>query len=240
MNTRKTQLTRLGLSASPCVALLTRDSFSHHTPLEQLQGCGATARLVFALPSRSRRSTLDRVEGDDEYTLSSLAQEVLDATSPLQRSLFFAKFVRTFALHFSEGRVEDLLALLEHTHQELYAAPQTLESALETLREAVQGDPDHEMVLLAIKGRPSRYASLVVLDNTTVSITKDGTRLLLLPLYAAQVLAEDVGWFHASAVVAAPSSPTELALLIALAETSDVLETLPLLKASTAALCDRS
>ena len=150
---------------------------------------------------------------DGNYALSSLAQDVLDATTPLQRSLFFAKFVRTFALHFTEGRVEDLLALLEHTHQELYRAPQVLESALETLRDMTQGVPDPEMVLLAIKGRPSRYA--------------------------AQVLAEDVGWFHSSALVAAPASPTELALLTALAEHSDVIETPPLLKACAATLCER-
>jgi hypothetical protein len=184
------------------------------------------------------RGTLYGVEGADDYALSSLAQEVLDAHSPLQRSLFFAKFVRTFALHFSEGRVEDLLALLEHTHRELYKAPQVLESALEAMRDATQGPHDSEMMLLAIKGRPSRYASLVVLDNTEVGTTRDGARLLLLPLYAAQVLAEDVGWFHSSALVSAPSSPTELALLISLAEDSDVIEMLPLLRASAARLCE--
>jgi hypothetical protein len=175
---------------------------------------------------------------DDDYVLSSLAKDMLEAATPLQRSLFIAKFVRTIALHFTEGRVEDLLALLAHTHQELYTAPQVLESALETLRDMTQGVPDPEMVLLAIKGRPSRYASLVVLDNTTVATTRDGARLLLLPLYAAQVLADDVGWFHSSALVAAPTAPTELALLVALAENSDVIETLPLLKATAASLCE--
>jgi hypothetical protein len=190
---------------------------------------------------RRREGVLSvRVEQADDYTLSSLAQEVLDAVTPLQRSLFLARFVRTFALHFSEGRIEELLSLLEHTHQEMYAAPQVLQSALETLREASQGTPDPEMVLLAIKGRPSRYAALVVLDNTTVATTRDGAKLLLLPLYAAQVLAEEVGWFHSSALVSAPTSPTELALLIALAENSDILETLPLLRASAATLCESS